>query len=63
MLIDVMHTLSSALEAPVIVVLIALVVVMTVVLGMFIAELFTEHRYFRLSLPNLVDDEIISDAF
>ena len=56
MLIEVMHTLSSALEAPVIVILIALVVVMTVVLGMFIAELFTEHRYFRLSLPNLVDD-------
>ena len=56
MLIDVMHTLSSALEAPVIVILIALVVVMTVVLGMFIAELFTEHRYFRLSLPELVDD-------
>lgn len=56
MLIDVMHTLASSLETPVIIILIALVVVMVVILGMFIAELFTEHRYFRLSLPRLIDD-------
>ena len=56
MLIDVMHTLASSLEVPVIVILIALVVIMVVILGMLIAELFTEHRYFRLSLPQLIDD-------
>ena len=56
MLISIMHTLSSGLEAPVIAILIALVVVMVIILGMFIAELFTEHRYFRLSLPRLVDE-------
>ena len=56
MLVGVMHILSSSLQAPVIVVLIALVVVMVVMFGMFIAELFTEHRYFRLWLPRLIDD-------
>ena len=56
MLVDIMHTLSSMMEQPVIVILIALVVVMVVIIGMLIAELFTEHRYFRLSVPKLVDD-------
>lgn len=56
MLIGIMHQLSSALEAPVIIVLIILVISMVVILGMFIAELFTEHRYFTLSLPDLIDE-------
>ena len=56
MLIDVMHTLSSMMEQPVIALLIALVVIVVVIVGMLIAEVFTEHRYFRLSLPKLIDD-------
>ena len=56
MLVDVMHTLSSMMQQPVIFILIALVVVMVVIVGMLIAEMFTEHRYFRLSVPKLVDD-------
>ena len=61
MLVDAMHTLTSALQSPVIVVLIALVAIMVVIVGMLIAELFTEHRYFRLSLPKLIDDLAESD--
>ena len=56
MLTNTMHLLSSSLMIPVIVILIALVVVMVVIIGMFIAEVFTEHRYYRFSLPRLVDD-------
>ena len=56
MLTDVMHVISSSLETPVIGVLIVLVVVMVVIVGMVIAEVFTERRYFKLSLPNLIDD-------
>lgn len=55
MLVDVMHTLSSILEKPVIAILIVLVAVVVVIVGMLIAELFTEHRYFKLSLPQMID--------
>ena len=56
MLVELMHTLASSLQAPVIAVLIALVAVMVVIVGMLVAELFTEHRYFKLDLPKLIDD-------
>lgn len=56
MVTDVLHALASILQTPVIVLLIALVVVSAVIVGMFIAELFTEHRYFKLSLPRLIDE-------
>lgn len=56
MLVDILHILSSSLEAPVIAVLILLVVTMVVIIGMVVAEVFTERRYFKLSLPNLIDD-------
>lgn len=56
MITDVLHTISSALEIPVIVILIALVVIMVVIIGMVVAEVFTEKRYFKLSLPALIDD-------
>ena len=44
------------MQVPVIVILIALVVVMVVIVGMVVAEVFTERRYFNLSLPALIDD-------
>ena len=56
MLIEIMHALSSALQTPVIIVLLVLVVTVIVIVGMLIAELFTERRYFRLSVPTLVDE-------
>ena len=56
MLIDIMHAISSSLQTPVIVVLIALIVAMVLIVGMLVAEAFTERRYFKLSVPKLVDD-------
>ena len=56
MLINVMHTVTSALQTPVVVLLMALAVVMIVMVGMLVAEFFTERRYFKLSIPDLVDD-------
>ena len=56
MLTNVMHTISSSLQYPVIIMLIALVFVVVIIVGMLIAETFTEHRYFKLSLPRLIDD-------
>ena len=61
MLIEVMHTVASALQVPVIVALMALAVFMVVVVGMLVAEFFTERRYFKLSVPKLVDDLQESD--
>lgn len=55
MLIDIMHTVTSALQVPVVVLLMALAVLMVVLLGMLVAEFFTERRYFKLSIPDLVD--------
>lgn len=56
MLIDVMHTITNALQVPVIVLLMLLAVLMVVIVGMLVAEFFTERRYFKLSVPKLVDD-------
>lgn len=56
MLQDALHIASSSLQGPVIVLLLALVAVMVLIVGTVIAELFTEHRYFKLSLPKLIDD-------
>ena len=70
MLVQMLHTISSALQIPVIVLLIVLTIAMVVIIGMLIAELFTERRYFKLDLPVLIDDlgadenpvEVIEDA-
>ena len=56
MLIDIMHTVTSALQVPVVVLLMVLAVLMVVFLGMLVAEFATERRYFKLSVPELVDD-------
>jgi len=56
MLTDVMHTITSTIQMPVIAILMVLSVIMIVLLGMLIAEFFTERRYFKLSIPQLVDD-------
>lgn len=56
MLVDAMHTITSALQVPVITLLMGLALLMVVLLGMLVSEFFTERRYFKLSIPNLVDD-------
>ena len=55
MLVKLMHTISSALQEPVIALLIILAVLVVALLGMLIAEFFTERRCFKLSLPALID--------
>lgn len=61
MLITIMHTVTSALQVPVVVLLMLLGVTMVVLLGMLVAEFFTERRYFKLSIPDLIDDLQHSD--
>ena len=56
MLVEMMHTLASALQTPVIAILIALVIAVVLIVGMLLAEVFTERRYFSLSVPALVDE-------
>ena len=61
MLIEIMHTVTSALQVPVVVLLMALAVLVVIMLGMLGAEFFTERRYFNLSIPDLVDSLQHSD--
>ena len=56
MLLGILHTITSALQVPVIVLLMVLGVIMIAIVGMLVAEFFTERRYFKLSVPDLVDD-------
>lgn len=56
MLSSILHTITSALLVPVIVVLMAMGVAVVLMVGMLVAEFFTERRYFKLSVPQLVDD-------
>ena len=56
MLSSILHTITSALLAPVIVILMAMGVAVVLMIGMLVAEFFTERRYFKLSVPQLVDD-------
>lgn len=55
-LTDVLRTIASSLQSPVIVILIALTIAIVIILGMFIAEIFTERLKFKISLPRLVDE-------
>ncbi len=61
MVTDVMHTVASSLRVPVIVLLLLLALFMIIMVGMLVAEFFTERRYFRLNVPKLVDDLRASD--
>ena len=54
-LTDILRVIASSLQTPVIVILIVLTAAMVVILGMFIAEVFTERLRFTASLPKLVD--------
>ena len=56
MVTDVMHTVASSLQIPVIVLLLLMALFMVIMLGMLVGEFFTERRYFKLDVPKLVDD-------
>jgi len=53
---QVLRSVSSGLKIPVIILLIFLIAVTIVILGTLIAEIFTERRYLKASMPALVDD-------
>ena len=63
MLVNFMHQITSILQNPVIVVLLALLMVVLAIVGMLVAEFFTEHRYFKLSVPELVDNLEATDDY
>lgn len=53
---DILRFVSSSLQVPVVVLLIILIAATVVLLGWIIAELFTERRRLKVSLPKLLDD-------
>ena len=61
MVLDILRAIASSLQTPVIVLLIVLVFVMIVIVGMLIAEIFTERLHFKVALPLFIDDLRQSD--
>ena len=55
-LTDALRTIASALETPVIFILLLLIAAAIVMLGMLIAECFTERRYINRDLPWLLSE-------
>ncbi|MGI6721140.1 MAG: MotA/TolQ/ExbB proton channel family protein [Anaerovoracaceae bacterium] len=52
---NVLRTICSALQTPVIIVLIALIIIVVILTGSLIAELFTDHRHLKVHMPELAD--------
>lgn len=53
---DVLRAVSSSLQIPTIIILILLILITIVMLGGFIAEIFTERRKLKADIPKLVDE-------
>lgn len=53
---DVLRAVSSALEVPVVIVLILFLLAAAVLTGWVIAEFFTERRHLKVALPQLLED-------
>ena len=53
---DILRFVASKLQLPVVVLLIALIAATVLLLGWLVAELFTERRHLKVSLPRLLDD-------
>ncbi len=51
----IIHTISAAMERPVIVLLICLIGITAILAGFLLAEYFTEHRHLHVALPALLD--------
>lgn len=52
----IIHTISAAMEKPVIAMLILLIALTAVMVGLLLAEFFTEHRHLNITLPALLDE-------
>ena len=52
----VLRAVSSALQIPTIIILILLILLTVVMLGSFVAEIFSERRSLKMNIPKLVDD-------
>jgi biopolymer transport protein ExbB/TolQ len=55
MIKDTMHTISSSLQIPAIVVLLFFIAVTIIMLGSLLVELLTERRRLKASIPELID--------
>lgn len=53
---DILRTVASSLQTPVVVLLFVLAALMVVSLGALIVEALTERRHFKVRIPKLVDD-------
>ena len=53
---EVLRAVSSALQVPTIIILILLILLTVVMLGSFVAEIFTERKSLKMNIPKLVDD-------
>ncbi len=56
MLNETMRMIASALQTPVVCLLVLLVAIMIIMIGMLVAEVFTERRHFDVAMPLLVDE-------
>ena len=52
---EILRVVSSSLQIPTIVILILLILLTIVMLGSFVAEIFTERRALKMNIPGLVD--------
>lgn len=55
MIKDTLHTISSGLQIPIIIILLLFIVVTIIILGSLVTELFTERRRLKESIPKLMD--------
>ena len=53
---DLLRSISSGLQYPVMLILVVLMVVTLVMLGSLIGETFTEHRFLKVQLPKLMEE-------
>jgi biopolymer transport protein ExbB/TolQ len=53
---DILRAVASAMQAPVVVVLILFIAAALFLIGWILAELFTERRHLKVSLPALLED-------
>ncbi len=53
---EVLRAVSSALQIPTIIILILLILLTVVMLGSFVAEIFSERKSLKMNIPKLVDE-------
>lgn len=53
---DILRAISSSLQIPAMIILILLIIVTVIMIGSFVAEIFSERRALKVNIPSLVDD-------